>query len=55
MPADPILTKAQQIILLEDVIHGMMAIGRRMTATEQELCEALAAVAYALKQEMVYG
>jgi len=54
MPADP-LSKAQQIAIAENAIHRMIALDRRMTETEQELCEALAAVAYAMKQEMVYG
>ena len=55
MPADPILTKAQQIAIAENAIHKVIALGRRMTAEEQELCEALAAVAYALKREMIHG
>jgi len=55
MPADPILTKAQQIMLLKDVINEMMNRGRRMTAEEQQWCETLAAVASALKQEPMHG
>lgn len=55
MPADPILIKVRQIAIAENAIHKVIALGRRMTQTEQELCEALAALAYALKQEMIYG